>query len=68
MADVVYLHEKAPRPARSSVFPPQDAKILMFTGIRYERLEMPFSSPLKAGPDENRRGGQGGSAGKTRKN
>jgi hypothetical protein len=39
MADVIRLQERLPRGPRKSVHLPVDAKILLFTGIRYERVE-----------------------------
>ncbi len=39
MADVIRLSDRAPRQPRRSVDMAEDAKILLFTGVRYEHLE-----------------------------
>ena len=39
MADVIRIQERMPRGPRKCVQQPVDAKILLFTGVRYEPME-----------------------------
>lgn len=39
MADVIRIQERLPRGPRKSTRQPADAKILLFTGVRYERRD-----------------------------
>lgn len=41
MANIVRLSDRMPRGPRKSVSQPVDAKILLFTGVRYEYPPMP---------------------------
>ncbi len=54
MADVVKLSERMPRGPRKSVSQPVDAKILLFTGVRYEYPPMPGKFDGKT-PSETRK-------------
>ena len=39
MADVISLQERMPRAPRKSVKLPDDAKILLFTGVQHEPMD-----------------------------
>lgn len=55
MADVIRLEDRVSRsPPKPSMGPvvASNAVILMFTGIRYERLGGPVSTPLLNPPDK----------------
>jgi hypothetical protein len=52
MANVIYLKDRAPaarRPARSETGDMRMGRILLFTGVRYERLT-PAYTPTTNGP------------------
>lgn len=40
MADVVHIRDRLERTPRRTAKPFQDAQILLFTGVRYERIEL----------------------------
>lgn len=55
MADVVKLSDRMPRGPRKSASQPVDAKILLFTGVRYEYPPMPAKpeESIPAGPSKH---------------
>ncbi|MCO6186715.1 hypothetical protein [Rhizobium sp. L1K21] len=48
MTNVVKLSDRMPRGPRKSVNQPEDAKILLFTGVRYEYRLLPGQAEAKA--------------------
>ncbi len=48
MADIVKLSDRMPRGPRKSARQPLDAKILLFTGVRYEYPMLPGQAEAKA--------------------
>jgi hypothetical protein len=45
MADVIVLRDRTPRTPRRPRAEPGDAKVLLFTGVRYEIRGIAFDSP-----------------------
>lgn len=45
MADVVHIRDRLERMPRRTAKPFQDAQILLFTGVRYERIELSGQQP-----------------------
>lgn len=50
MADVIILRDRMPRQPRRPRSEPGEAKLLLFTGVRYEQRSTTLDRPDSSGP------------------